>query len=196
MISKGGGDRVSFLPILSLRLSNELLSLDLDIVFYKRISYPLYWFSTVFVEGQLFTILWSHCRRVMLQIFLSHLIWSPPMMPPSTSAWYYATQHQWTDGASQEDHPGISGHNQEQTFSEVNPCSFNKSWTYCVKVFAVSVFVVKIWWWDKMYLSSVGWFSGSPARHSWHFWNGGALSRTSHSVHSRLFLPTPSWTRQ
>ena len=116
----------------------------------------------------------------MLQIFLSHLIWSPPMMPPSTSAWYYATQHQLTAMASQEDHPGFSGHNQEQTFSEVNPCPFNKSWTYCVKVFAVSVFVVKIWWWDKMYLSSVGWFSGSPARHSWHFWNGGALSRELH----------------
>ena len=36
MISKGGGDRVSFLPILSLRLSNELLSLDLVIVFFTK----------------------------------------------------------------------------------------------------------------------------------------------------------------
>ena len=42
VITRGRGDRVSFLPILSLRLSNELLSPERLLIFVRRIIFLLH----------------------------------------------------------------------------------------------------------------------------------------------------------
>ena len=171
VITRGRGDRVSFLPILSLRLSNELLSPERLLIFVRRIIFLLHresghnWTraAEVLLRGGFSQFCgvtdeeWCCSRYLWVTSFGSLLLPGWHTVAPMNCYW-----------ASQRDHPPRKsrGHNQEQAFSRGRS-----------DVFETSQFIPNCGQPPLLDVVCV------PTQHSKHFW----FQRASHSHHSQTF---------